>query len=45
MFGIAPTIGHHLHEATVQQCALHQWPSHQAEAHLKFCKTYLEENN
>ena len=42
---VAPTIAHHLHEATVQQCALHDWPKHQAEAHLKFCQEYLASDN
>jgi hypothetical protein len=42
---IAPTIAHHLHEQTVKQCMLHDWPSHQAEAHLQFCSDYLEANS
>lgn len=45
VFGVAPTVAHHLHEATIRQCVLHQWPAEQAEAHLKFCKEYLEQQH
>ena len=41
---VAPTIAHHLHESTVRQCVMHDWPENQAEAHLRFCKKYMEEN-
>jgi hypothetical protein len=44
MMFIAPTMTQQLHEATVRQCMTHDWPSHQAEAHIKFCQQYLAEN-
>jgi hypothetical protein len=44
MMLIAPTIAHHLHEATLKQCVMHDWPAHQAEAHLKFCADYVKQN-
>ena len=31
-----------LDQATRNQCANRDWPAHQAEAHIKFCKTYLQ---
>ena len=30
-----------LDQATRSQCATHDWPTHQAAAHLEFCRTYL----
>jgi hypothetical protein len=43
MMLVAPTIAHHLHEATLKQCATHDWPQQQAEAHLEFCQRYIQE--
>jgi hypothetical protein len=49
VFGVTMAIGvpiatKQLHEATIRQCTLHQWPSHQAEAHIEFCKEYMAAN-
>jgi hypothetical protein len=49
VFGVTMAIGvpmatKQLHEATVQQCLMHDWPSDKAEAHLKFCAEYMREN-
>jgi hypothetical protein len=39
-----PVVTGQLHEATVRQCMMHDWPENQAEAHLKFCSEYLSKN-
>ena len=32
-----------LDEATRLQCATQDWPQHQHQAHMQFCRTYLAE--
>ena len=32
-----------LDEATRLQCATQDWPAHQHNAHVRFCRTYLAE--
>lgn len=44
MMLVAPTVAHHLHEATIKQCITHDWPEHQAEAHVRFCQEYMQQN-
>jgi hypothetical protein len=44
MLLVTPTVTKQLHEATLKQCATHDWPAHQAEAHLKFCADYIKQN-
>ena len=49
VFGVTMAIGvpvatKRLHEATVKQCVMHDWPADKAEAHLKFCKEYMAAN-
>ena len=45
MMFVAPTVANHLHEATLKQCFTHDWPAHQAEAHIKFCQEYVQQNS
>jgi hypothetical protein len=40
-FGAAQLSAAWLDEATVQQCRAKAWPAHQAQAHERFCASYV----